>query len=617
MLEIVDLTLRVAGRTLIDQSSALIPEGHRVGLIGRNGTGKSTLLKTISGEIENDGGTIRLPRAARLGFVKQEAEATQKTPLELVLEADLERAELLERAEREPEHRGEIEARLFDIEAHAAPARAARILVGLGFDHDAQNRPMSSFSGGWRMRVSLAAALFARPDLLLLDEPTNHLDLEAALWLENFLKTWPGTMVLVSHDRDFLNSVVTGILHLEREKLTFYTGDYDTFERVRAEKLALNASMSAKQDAQRKHMQAFVDRFKAKASKARQAQSRMKALARLSPIEAAVREPEVTFRFPDPDELAPPLIALDQVSVGYDGKPILRKLDLRIDPDDRIALLGANGNGKTTLAKAIGGRMDLMDGNRVASGKMRVGYFAQHQVDDLALDETPIQAMSRLMPGSRPDQVRGRLAGFGLTHKKAETMIGRLSGGEKARLTLAMVTHHAPHLLILDEPTNHLDIDARDALVEALAGFAGAVILVSHDRRLVEMTADRLWLVANGTAQPFDGDMDDYTQFILGKGTAEARPQTAKAAPAATVPSQRPAGSTGPIKKQAREAEQQVAKLTAEREKLDADLADPKVYAYPGKVATVAKRRQEVAAALEEAEQRWLELAEQLERMSA
>jgi len=636
MLEISNLTYRIAGRALLDDASAFVPEFHRVALVGRNGSGKSTLLRMIMGELEPDGGAIRLPRGTRLGMLAQEAPGGALSALDTVLAADTRRGALLEEADRatDPHRIAELHSELTDIEAHAAPARAAAILAGLGFDQAAQGQPMSSFSGGWRMRVALAAQLFALPDLLLLDEPTNHLDFEAAAWLEGYLKRYPRTLIMVSHDRDFLNEVADGILHLEHGKLTFYRGDYDNFQRTRRERLAHVQALAAKQETERKRIQAFIDRFRAKASKARQAQSRVKALARMSPIEVAARDEAIQFHFPEPDELAPPLIALDHAAVGYDGPPVLQRLDLRVDPDDRIALLGANGNGKSTLVRLLAGQLKPRSGSRHASSKLRVGYFAQHQLDSLDPAETAYQHMQRLIPAARVDQVRARLGRFGFGQARADVKAGNLSGGEKARLTLALITHDAPHLLVLDEPTNHLDIEAREALIDGLADYGGAVILVTHDRHMVELIADRLWLVADGTAKPFDGDIDDYRKLIasaareasaparrrVGKPAAD-KPTAAKTpepkSPEPRSPGPKPNGakpSLSALRRAARDAETRVATLTAEKEALDRDLADPTIYQNGGsRLIELQRRHGHAAAALAAAEASWLELAQALE----
>ena len=618
MLEIANLTYRIAGRLLLDDAGAFVPAGHRVGLVGRNGSGKSTLLRLVLGELEPDGGAVRLPRDSTLGMLAQEAPGGPLTPLDTVLAADARRAALLAEAETasDPHRIGELHAELADIAAHAAPARAAAILAGLGFDETAQAQAMSSFSGGWRMRVALAAQLFAEPDLLLLDEPTNHLDFEAAAWLESYLKRYPRTFVMVSHDRDFLNAVCDGILHLEHGKLTFYRGDYDTFQRTRRERLAHVQALAAKQESERKRIQAFIDRFRAKASKARQAQSRVKALARLEPIEVAARDEAVQFHFPDPDPLPPPLIALDHASVGYDGPTILQRLDLRVDPDDRIALLGANGNGKSTLVRLLAGQLKPRAGSRHASSKLRVGYFAQHQLEALDPAETAYQHLQRLMPIARVDQVRARLGRFGFGQARADVIAGNLSGGEKARLTLALITHDAPHLLVLDEPTNHLDIEAREALIEGLAEYAGAVILVTHDRHMVELIADRLWLVANGTAQPFDGDIDEYRAMLANAGREPPAPRERKPV-AEKPPAPKPEAARLPLnrlRRAARDAEAKVTSLSAEKEAIERDLADPELYKNGGTQLADLKRRHGYASAeLAAAEASWLDLAQQIE----
>src|SRR5438552_7028322 len=536
MLTLSEVTYRVGGRTgrrLLDQANAQIAEGSKVGLVGRNGAGKSTLLDLIRGALQPDDGTIELLRGHRIGFLAQEAPSGATSPLETVLAADRERARLLAQREAGPEplRLAEIETRLVEIRAYAAPSRAARILAGLGLDERAQHAPVGDLSGGWRMRVGLAAILFAEPDLLLLDEPTNHLDLEAALWLEAFLRNYRRTLILVSHDRHFLNAATTLTLHLDRGKLTLYSGGFDAYMRARTEAARRLEVMAQRQQAERQRLQAFVDRFRAKASKARQAQSRVKALARLEPIVLSTAEPPPRIRFPDPPRLSPPLIALDRVSVGYvPGKPVLSRLDLRLDPDDRIALIGANGNGKTTFARLLAGRLAPFAGRVTRSAKLACGFFAQHQIEEMRPGESPFDHLSRLMPDDTPEAVRARLGRFGFGQEKAFVAVNDLSGGERARLNLALVTHDAPALLILDEPTNHLDIEAREALVQAINDFPGAVALVSHDWHLLELVADRLWLVADGTARPFDGDLEDYERQVLDgsgseNGTRSTQPE--------------------------------------------------------------------------------------------
>jgi ATP-binding cassette subfamily F protein 3 len=525
MLNLTNITVRLGGHLVFDRASAALPPKSRVGMIGRNGAGKSTLMRIIAGVGEADDGAVETPRGTRIGYLAQEAPGGSATPFETVLAADTERAALLAESEHttDIDRIGIIHERLNAIDAHAAPARAARILAGLGFDDDAQQQPLDSFSGGWRMRVALAGVLFSAPDLLLLDEPSNHLDLEAEIWLENFLKASRSMMVVVSHERDLLNNVVDHILHLEGGRMTLYAGNYDSFERQRREIQAQAEASRIQQEAKRQKLQSFVDRWRYKAHSARQAQSRIKALARMEPIAAANEDPSLHFEFPSPNEMLPPLVALDGASVGYrENTPILSAIDLRIEPDDRLALLGRNGNGKTTLARLLAGHLSPMEGSLVASSKLRVGYFAQHQIEDLVHDETPLQHMTRMLPGAKPGSVRAQLGRFGFSGEKALVKVQKLSGGERARLALALITREAPHILILDEPTNHLDVDTREALVQALSEYGGAVVMVSHDRHLLELTADRLVLVSDGTVKEFSGDLDDYRDVLLGRGGSGA-----------------------------------------------------------------------------------------------
>jgi ATP-binding cassette subfamily F protein 3 len=619
MLTISDLTYRIAGRSILTSASLSLSAGQRAGLVGRNGTGKSTLLKLISGQLQADSGEIRMAGNSRIGMLSQEAPSGPESLLDTVLAADTERAALLAEAEHcsDPSRIADIHQRLSDIGAHAAPARAAEILHGLGFTAEAQARPCSDFSGGWRMRVALAAVLFSAPDLLLLDEPTNHLDLEATLWLEDYLRRYPHTILIVSHDRDLLNKAVDRIVHLQDQKLTVYGGNYDTFERTRAEKLALQSAMAAKQEAQRKHMQAFVDRFRYKASKARQAQSRLKALAKLPPITVTVEERGVEFDFPTPAELPPPLITLDKVDVGYEpGKPILKRLDLRLDPDDRIALLGSNGNGKSTFVKLLAGRLAAMSGEMRRSSKLRVGYFAQHQAEELDLQATPLQTMGRLAPNLTVQQCRAHLGRFDFGVEKVETKIAHLSGGEKARLLLALMSHSAPNILLLDEPTNHLDIDSRRALVQAINDFAGAVVLISHDPTLIELTIDRLWLVKDGTCRPFEGDLDDYRKLLEGANQSAAREST----PAESNRKEQRRQALGDrseraqLKKAAEQSGIAVEKYTQALRLIEDKLADPGFYSEPAeRVAEWQKKHADVQRRLAEAEEAWLQAQMALE----
>ncbi len=619
MLHINDLTYRIEGRPILEQATVAIPSGHKVGLVGRNGAGKTTLLRLLKGEIAPDDGSISIPRNARLGHVAQEAPGGDDSLLDWVLSSDTERASLLAEAEHatDPQRIAEIQIRLTDIDAHSAPSRAARILSGLGFDEEAQRRACREFSGGWRMRVALGAILFLKPDILLLDEPTNYLDLEGTLWLENHLKAYPHTVLIVSHDRDLLNRAVGSILHLDRGKLTLYAGGYDDFEETRREKQRLEMKLMKKQDEQRRHLQAFIDRFKAKASKAAQAQSRVKALAKMQPIAAQVDDRVVPFRFPDPQKvIASPLLRIEKASAGYDAAtPILTGLDLRIDNDDRIALLGQNGNGKSTLAKLIAGRLTPLSGNVFGAQKVEVGYFAQHQLDDLLPTATPYDYMLKLMPEATEAQRRTKLGTFGFSADKADTQCGKLSGGEKARLLLALTAFHGPHVLILDEPTNHLDIDSREALVHALMEYNGTVILISHDRHLIEATADRLWLVRNGTVKSYDGDMESYRALLLeerGARTVERRDDRSDGEAKASRTDQRRAAAEkraelAPLKKAMVAAEKLVDKLTKEIAALDALLADPALYTKdPGRAQNTAQQRGQLSKQLGEAEEAWL-----------
>jgi ATP-binding cassette subfamily F protein 3 len=565
MLRIRDITYSVEGRPLFEAASAAIPAGHKVGLVGANGAGKTTLFRLIRGELALEGGSIHLPSRAKIGGVAQEVPSSSVSLLDTVLAADEERAALMAEAEtaHDPHRIADIQHRLADIDAWSAEGRASAILKGLGFDLEDQRRPCSDFSGGWRMRVALAGVLFAQPDLLLLDEPTNYLDLEGALWLESYLAKYPHTVIIISHDRGLLNRAVGGILHLENRKLTFWNGPYDQFARQRAEQRAVQAAEAKKQALRRAHLQSFVDRFKAKASKAVQAQSRVKMLEKMSPILAPEEAKKVVFTFPEPEQLSPPIINMEGASVGYDGPPVLRRLSLRIDQDDRIALLGKNGEGKSTLSKLLAGKLPPAGGQIVRSSKLRIGYFAQHQVDELFIDETPLQHIQRLRPTEGQPKLRARLAGFGLGADQADTVVARLSGGQKARLSLLLATLDAPHMLILDEPTNHLDIESREALVEALTEYSGAVILVSHDMHLLGLVADRLWLVKGGAVTPYEGDLESYRAELLA-GDEPAKPAE-KPKDKAPRPSRE---ALLALRAEVRKCEERLAKLNGMRDQL-------------------------------------------------
>jgi ATP-binding cassette, subfamily F, member 3 len=621
MLIIDDLSVRVAGQLLIERATVRIPAGARIGLVGRNGSGKSTLFNVITGDVAAEHGEIERPPRWRVGRLAQEAPDGPECLIDVVLKADHERARLLERAatERDPHEIAEIQTRLADTGAYAAPARAASILSGLGFSAAEQQRSCSEFSGGWRMRVALAATLFAEPDLLLLDEPTNYLDLEGTLWLQDHLARYPRTMIVISHDRDLLDTSVEEILSLENRRLTLYRGGYSDFERQRNERLLLDQKMAKKQEAQRKHIQAFIDRFKAKASKARQAQSRVKMLEKMAPVSTITTSDVLPIRIPSPDKLlSPPIVALDEVVVGYvAGEPVLNGLTLRIDNDDRIALLGANGNGKSTLVKLIAARLKPFAGTITKAPRLKIAYFAQHQLDELNSDASPYDHVRKLMPEASEAKVRAVAGAIGFSAQAADKPVAALSGGEKARLMLGLATFGGPHLLILDEPTNHLDIDSRAALIEAINEYPGAVILVSHDRHLLDACVDRLWLVGDGKVMPFEGDLEDYRRYVLsdrddGSDADERRPKPARVASQRRAAAERRADAK-PLRERLTRAEAEIARLTHEIERLDAALADGALFARdPAQAAALAKTRAGNAAALAQAEEEWLAAGSEL-----
>ncbi|MHA6643223.1 ABC-F family ATP-binding cassette domain-containing protein [Mesorhizobium sp. A623] len=624
MLTINDLSLRIAGRLLLDHASLTLPAGAKAGLVGRNGTGKTTLFKAITGDLSSETGSVSIPKQTRIGQVAQEAPGTEEPLIEIVLKADVERTALLEeeKTATDPNRIADIHMRLADIDAHSAESRAATILAGLGFDDEAQRRPASSFSGGWRMRVALAAVLFSEPDLLLLDEPTNYLDLEGTLWLENYVAKYPHTVLLISHDRDLLNRAVNSIVHLDQQKLTFWRGGYDQFERQLTEQRELQEKGRVKQDMARKHLQAFVDRFRAKASKARQAQSRIKALEKMKPISALVDDHVRPFHFPEPVKtVASPIIALEKVDVGYKtGEPILKKMTLRIDADDRIALLGANGNGKSTFAKMLAGRLKAETGTMTVAPGLKVAIFAQHQMDDLRPEENAYEHVRRMMPEAPESKVRGKVAQFGLTTEKMNTPAKDLSGGEKARLLMGLAAFDGPNLFILDEPTNHLDIDSRESLIHALNEFPGAVILISHDRHLLEATADRLWLVKDGAVHPYDGDLEDYKTLVTGvsgdrRGKREAD-KASKADRRREAAARRAA--LEPLAKEIRATEALMDRLRKRSDTIEDELADPALYEKdPIKATRLAKERSELAAQVKGHEERWLSMSAEYEEGTA
>jgi len=630
MLHINDLTYRIAGRPLFEQATVALNVNHKAGFVGRNGAGKSTLIRLILDEIHPDEGSISVRPRARVACVAQEAPDGTISLIDCVLATDTERAALLDESETatDPNRIAHIHERLTDIDAYTAPTRAAAILSGLGFDEEAQQRHLNSFSGGWRMRVALAATLFADPDLLLLDEPTNHLDLEAAMWLETHLKNWRGTMLIISHDRTFLNAVADEIIHLEERRLVRYVGNYDNFERVRRERQELDAKMRTKQVAQRQHLQAFVDRFRYKASKAKQAQSRIKMMEKMQPIAAAIEDPTINFDFPKPIPLSPPIITLDDVEAGYaPGKPVLRGLDQRIDMEDRIGLLGANGNGKSTLVKILADRLKPMGGILRKSNKLKIGYFAQHQLEELSLDQTAYQHMMKLMPMEPEVRVRAHLGKFGFQGQRADVVAKNLSGGEKARLVISIMSREAPQLLLLDEPTNHLDVDSREALIQSLNAYEGAVVLVSHDAHLLETTCDRLWIVEDGTVKDFDGDLEEYKRLLLDKKRAERKGpvkqrENGNGNGSINKKDQRKERALAraeetAIRKAVRDSEKQLETLTKELGEVETALANPAL--YDGDDAArieIQTRHKHLKEAVQKAEEKWLKASDALESSS-
>jgi ATP-binding cassette subfamily F protein 3 len=624
MLSITDISVRIAGRLLIDSSSVQIVPGARVGFVGRNGVGKSTLFHAIRGELPTETGSIAIPPRWRIGSLAQEAPDGPESLVNVVLKADLERDALLSEAEtaHDPARIADIQTRLVDIDAHSAPARAAAILSGLGFSTADQARSCSEFSGGWRMRVALAATLFSAPDLLLLDEPTNYLDLEGTLWLEDHLANYPRTVIVISHDRDLLETSVDQILHLDRTKLTLYKGTYSSFEEQRTTREMLDAKHAKRQGDERKRLQAFVDRFKAKASKARQAQSRVKMLEKMKPVTALVTQDVREISFPVPEKmLSPPIIAVDDVSVGYDPKkPVLNRVTLRIDTDDRIALLGSNGNGKSTLVKLLANKLPPFSGHVTRAEKLSIGYFAQHQVDELNLDGSPYEHVRKLMPDAPETKVRGRTGAIGFSGKAGDTLVRSLSGGEKARLLLGLATFFGPNMIILDEPTNHLDIDSRAALAEAINEFPGAVIMVSHDRYLIEACADQLWVVADHAVTNYDGDLDDYRRMVLSargmRSNSRDRGGNEKGN-GRDKPARNKSEKRVPLKQKISDAEAEITRINGIIAKIDTALALPDLFKRdPKQAAQLSKARAGAASALLRAEEEWLAASSQYDEVT-
>ena len=615
MLTIQGLSFRIDGKLLFSEASALIPAGHKIGIVGRNGSGKTSLFKLIKGDWHPEGGSITVPGHYRIGSVEQEAPATDHSLLETVLAADEERASLLAEAEtaEAADRIAYIHQRLADIQSHSAEARAATILHGLGFDMAAQKQPCHEFSGGWRMRVALAAILFAAPDLLLLDEPTNYLDLEGAVWLEQFLARYSHTALIISHDRQLLNRSVDSILYLSEGRLSLHNGGYDQFDAERKARLANSLSAQRKQEAQRAHIQSFIDRFRAKATKARQAQSRLKMLERLQPVQAISEQRVAPISFPQPDEISPPVLQVESGQLGYHGKAVLSGLNLRLDGDDRIALLGANGEGKSTLSKLIAGRLQLMAGQEHRARKLKVGYFAQHQMDELRAEDSAFDHLRRAYPELPDSQIRSKLGAAGFSAELADVPTGRLSGGQKARLLLFLATLDAPHILILDEPTNHLDIESRDALVMALNSYHGAVILVSHDTHLVQNVADRLWLVKDGRVTDFDGDIASYSSAVLAARTDKKQEKSTK------PKAQKGASARFNLvraEKALRKLEDKLQATEQQKAELEAEMASAEFYQTnePAIISQKTDLLAQMTSAITELESEWLKLSSEIEQ---
>ena len=615
MLDIKNITYRIAGRTLFDGASLSVPNGHHIGLVGPNGSGKSTLFKLIASELDLDGGEIAMVSGASMGMVRQDMPDDDTPLIDVVLASDTERASLLAELEApiDVERMSDVYMRLNDINAYEAPSQAAIILSGLGFSEAEQSMPISAFSGGWKMRVALAAALFRKPGLLLLDEPTNHLDFEAIVWLENFLINYEYTFLIISHDRDTLNKVVSHIAHLDQKKLSLYTGNYDQFENALAQKRLGHQALFDKQQAHKKKMMAFVDRFGAKASKAKQAQSRLRAIEKMDMVDALIAERATSFSFPKPEQIASPIITIDDVDVGYEAnKPVLENLNIGIGGEDRIALLGANGNGKSTFIKLISDNLSAMSGKIMRHSKLRVGYFAQHQSDELDVTLTPFEALRASIDQPEP-KLRALLGRFGFDKTKSDTKIQKLSGGEKARLLFCMMSHDAPHIMLLDEPTNHLDIDARQALIQALNGYEGCVILVSHDPHLVAAVADRLYLVKDGGVRSYEGDLKAYRQLIMDQRRKErsdarnAKKQKKSNADKSGGPTVKPAVKPTVGAAQMAELEAKIDVLTQQKQELEAQMAHEQVAQDQGQLAELAASYEQINNDLMATEAAWFE----------
>ena len=618
MINFKNIYFSIGGVPLFENASGFVPTGHKVGVVGRNGAGKTTLFKLILNEIILDAGVIEVPKNYKIGYVSQEAPSTEVTLLDTVLEADIERSKLLHNAqiEKDPNKIAEIYTRLSDINAYSAEARASSILNGLGFSKEDLIRPCSSFSGGWRMRVALASVLFSNPELLLLDEPTNYLDFEGSVWLENYLQKFKNTALVISHDRNLLNKSVTSILHLSQKKLIFYNGNYDFFDNERRVQLEQKISQKNKQDAQRAHLESFINRFKAKASKAKQAQSRIKILEKMKPIIIEENQKVPTFNFEKNTKFAPPLITIEQASVGYNNIPILKNINLSIDPDDRIALLGVNGEGKSTLSKLIAKKLNSMKGKLNYPKKLKIGYFAQHQLDELRSNETPFEHLYSKLDKEVPSKIRAKLGSVGFTQDTMDIEVKRLSGGQKARLLLLLVVIEKPDLLILDEPTNHLDVESREALIMALNDYTGSLILVTHDAFLVERLVDRLLIIKDGNVSEFLGDINEYKKVVLNNNTIKDKHKEVSSKK--IVNNQSKTSSTKDLKKLLTNCENKISKYEKQKNILEDEMLLENFYE-----ANNQKRIQEVNIELKtlinlitEEEKKWEELVVKIEKLN-
>ncbi|MCD4486760.1 ATP-binding cassette domain-containing protein [Chromobacterium vaccinii] len=631
MIQLKNLSLRRGLKELLIGANLTLNPGYKAGLTGANGVGKSSLFAMLLGELHADGGDMLLPPNWTVAHVAQETPALERSALDYVLDGDKElRALEAQLAVAEDKHDGNaighLHGELAHIDAYSAPARAGKLLTGLGFDEAGQQRPVASFSGGWRMRLNLAQALMCRSDLLLLDEPTNHLDLETVLWLEDWLKAYPGTLLVISHDRDFLDAICSHTVEVANQTLTLYTGNYSQFEVMRAEKLARQQGEYEKQQRQIAHLESFITRFKAKASKARQAQSRVKALEKLERIAPAHSASPFDFHFDSPEHLPNPLLKLDKASAGYGDKTILSGISLSVEAGARIGLLGVNGAGKSTLVKLLSSDLAPQTGERVNAQMLKIGYFAQHTLETLRPDESPLQHMQRLAPTTRELELRSFLGGFNFRGDAATDPVGPMSGGEKARLALAMIVWQKPNLLLLDEPTNHLDLEMRHALTLALQDFTGALIVVSHDRSLLESTTDVFWLVSGGKVQPFDGDLEDYRQWRLAQQAEDGKPSDGDAQTVNRKEQKRQeaearqqlAKQRKPLQSRLSKLEQEMDKLSQEKSQLETFLSSSDAYgdANKQKLADSVRRQGEVAARLEVVEEEWMEVQEQLEALA-